>query len=197
LPYLNIHFTLAEIIKPTVMKPLFSTLLIFLILFSLGQSNYETGFASGYKAGYCYNDIGCVPPSIPVTPNPLVNESINSWQDGYNRGFGMGSRARGNNSGGNNSNGSFNQVVPPARWEAPESPDMMVQGAMDRESAIQQRRNNLQDYINYLNSVMYEMNKITLGALGDYDYYNQLVGYLNKQRDYFITNIKRCKSSSR
>lgn len=51
------------------------------------QADYDQGFKVGYKEGYCYNDIGCIPPVTPITPILNVGESIYSYQDGYNRGF--------------------------------------------------------------------------------------------------------------
>lgn len=51
------------------------------------QSDYSNGFQNGYKEGYCYNDFGCISPIPPITPIPLIGESTNNYQDGYNRGF--------------------------------------------------------------------------------------------------------------
>ncbi len=55
-------------------------------------SDYCDGFQSGYKAGYCYRQFGCIPPIPPICPIPRIGE--NSFQDGYNRGFTAGSAAR-------------------------------------------------------------------------------------------------------
>ncbi len=52
------------------------------------QSNFQNGYLDGYKIGYCYEQlIGCIPPNIGLTPSPSLNESPNSYFDGYNRGF--------------------------------------------------------------------------------------------------------------
>jgi len=48
-------------------------------------SDFCDGFEKGYKAGWCYQIVGCIDPIIPVCPVPNVNE--NSEQDGYNKGF--------------------------------------------------------------------------------------------------------------
>jgi tetratricopeptide (TPR) repeat protein len=55
----------------------------------LAQNKFNEGFEAGYKNGYCLNSTipGCIPPANPIPPIPGVNESINSYQDGYNRGF--------------------------------------------------------------------------------------------------------------
>jgi tetratricopeptide (TPR) repeat protein len=69
-----------------------TSLLIFLSITLLlnSQTNYDTGFRDGYKAGYLYNNKWAVIPPIPTTPIPQINESSNSYQDGYNRGFVIG-----------------------------------------------------------------------------------------------------------
>lgn len=63
---------------------------LLLLLFSsiiYGQNNYDGGFKAGYKAGYCYNDFGCISPIPPITPVPLIGERSDNYKDGYNRGF--------------------------------------------------------------------------------------------------------------
>lgn len=71
------------------MKKRFATLtLLLLTLVAFGQYNdYDRGFKNGYKEGYCYNDFGCISPIPPITPIPLIGESNDNYQDGYNRGF--------------------------------------------------------------------------------------------------------------
>ena len=64
---------------------LFVTLLISIATFS--QTDYSRGFSNGYKEGYCYNDFACISPIPPITPIPLIGESYDNYQDGYNRGF--------------------------------------------------------------------------------------------------------------
>lgn len=74
------------------MKKTIWTLTFWLLTFvAFGQyNNYDSGFKNGYKEGYCYNDYGCIPPIPPITPIPLIGESNDNYQDGYNRGFKMG-----------------------------------------------------------------------------------------------------------
>ncbi len=72
------------------------------------------GFQAGYKAGFCYNDFGCVAPIPPVTPIPLIGESSQNYKDGYNRGFKMGLEDKQNAKSrqGNNQQSGSNLVIP-------------------------------------------------------------------------------------
>ena len=68
---------------------------LFLSLFSFAQSNFSNGFSDGYKKGYCQNQgIGCMSPIPPIAPIPKIGENMNSYQDGYNRGFEAGLNAQ-------------------------------------------------------------------------------------------------------
>lgn len=58
------------------------------------QSNFCRGFNDGYKEGYCYDRYGCIAPIPPVCPVLEVGERIDSYKDGYNRGFKTGLRDR-------------------------------------------------------------------------------------------------------
>lgn len=70
------------------MKKQIATLtLLLLTIVAFGQTDYSRGFQNGYKEGYCYNDFGCISPIPPITPIPLIGESNDNYQDGYNRGF--------------------------------------------------------------------------------------------------------------
>ena len=65
-------------------------LFLLLILTStiFGQSKFSNGYSDGYKNGYCQNrGIGCMSPLPPIAPIPNIEENLNSYQDGYNRGF--------------------------------------------------------------------------------------------------------------
>lgn len=90
------------------MKKQIATLTLLLLTFvAFGQYNdYDRGFKNGYKEGYCYNDFGCIAPIPPITPIPLIGESNDNYQDGYNRGFKRGledKQAKKSNTGGYNS----------------------------------------------------------------------------------------------
>lgn len=73
------------------------TVITLLFLFSnqleaqIAINEYDKGFKVGFKEGYCYNSgIGCIPPITPLTPLTRLGESLNSYKDGYNRGFQIG-----------------------------------------------------------------------------------------------------------
>jgi hypothetical protein len=81
------------------MKKLTLTLICFLTLnFAvLAQSNFDRGFKSGFNNGYCYSNqssVYCTPPLPPTPPLPQINESRNSYQDGYNQGMWYGQNQR-------------------------------------------------------------------------------------------------------
>lgn len=73
-----------------------SLLIVIVFTFNIySQSNYNRGFDAGYKKGYCQDQgVGCIPPVPPISPIPRVNESSESYNDGYNRGFKMGLNAQ-------------------------------------------------------------------------------------------------------
>ncbi len=78
-------------------------LLIFIfpcMIFS--QSDFNNGYKTGYKAGYCYEQgVGCIPPIPPIPPIPRIGE--NTYKDGYNRGFSDGKSKRSSISSNSNS----------------------------------------------------------------------------------------------
>lgn len=69
-------------------------LLIVAILFSTliySQTQFSKGFEEGFKKGYCYErGVGCLPPITPISPMPNISEKMESYTDGYNRGFQIG-----------------------------------------------------------------------------------------------------------
>lgn len=69
-------------------KKIIIILILLLSVFVIqAQTNYANGYSVGYKEGYCYKKTICVPPLPPISPIPEINEDIDSYQDGYNRGF--------------------------------------------------------------------------------------------------------------
>lgn len=74
------------------MKQSLLIILFFLLITTSvqGQSDYCRGFESGYKNGYCYGDAACTA-TVPICVEAISTEKVNSWQDGYNRGFEKGS----------------------------------------------------------------------------------------------------------
>ncbi|KNB60624.1 hypothetical protein [Chryseobacterium sp. Hurlbut01] len=57
------------------------SLIVSTVLYS--QDVYLNGFSLGYKAGYCYNILGCVAPIAPIGFIDVKND----YQTGYNNGF--------------------------------------------------------------------------------------------------------------
>ena len=52
------------------------------------QDNFSKGYDVGFKKGYCHSrGIGCLPPTTPMAPLPILRERFDSYSDGYNRGF--------------------------------------------------------------------------------------------------------------
>ena len=73
------------------------SLIIFLFFNALiySQTKFSQGFKDGYEKGYCQDSgMSCIPPISPISPLPQVGESLDSYQDGYNRGFKMGMSAQ-------------------------------------------------------------------------------------------------------
>lgn len=89
----------------------------------MSQSNYYKGFNVGYKEGYCHMKVGCIAPIPPNPPNPGVSENINSYMDGYNKGFVMGYSAQQSSNSNNNSNS--NQQRQQYKTATPENIDYM------------------------------------------------------------------------
>ena len=69
-------------------------ILFMAIAISVYASKFDDGFEKGYERGYCNNEVGCVAPVAPVAPVPTVNQSMDSWQDGYDVGYAKGKKAR-------------------------------------------------------------------------------------------------------
>ncbi|NMR34238.1 hypothetical protein HIO71_08450 [Chryseobacterium aquaticum] len=57
------------------------SVIISTILYS--QDVYQNGFTAGYKAGYCYNVLGCIAPVTPIGQLDVKQD----YQTGYNNGF--------------------------------------------------------------------------------------------------------------
>lgn len=50
------------------------------------------GWQKGYISGFCYQDLNCITPIVPVCPLPMVQ--FNTYKDGYNDGFLQGKKKR-------------------------------------------------------------------------------------------------------
>ncbi len=156
------------------------------------QNNYSKGYSLGYKNGYCYNiGYGCLPPLSPIAPLPTYNESLNSYKDGYNRGFADGLQAQklaiqSKNSTFSPSESSFGNVQPEFGQMNLYKPDYeflnsIYQNAQNQYDKSQQRnyhniRNNVQNFKNdasaslsiykeYVNSNNTEIRKLRINNL--------------------------------
>ncbi|WBV51187.1 hypothetical protein [Chryseobacterium gambrini] len=64
-----------------------TTITLFVLKLSFAQSNFSKGYNSGYSSGYCQDKPNCISPISPIPPIPTIDESPDSYKDGYNRGF--------------------------------------------------------------------------------------------------------------
>ena len=75
------------------MKRTFLTLIFILLLSSHAfADDFCDGWHDGYIAGWCQGQFQCMEPMVPMCPMPGIDEE--TYQDGYNRGFLAGHRAR-------------------------------------------------------------------------------------------------------
>ncbi|MEA1850925.1 hypothetical protein U9K52_18580 [Chryseobacterium sp. MHB01] len=65
------------------MKKLMTIFTVLLSTILYCQDIYQNGFSAGYKAGYCYNILGCIAPISPIGDRDIKND----YQTGYNNGF--------------------------------------------------------------------------------------------------------------
>lgn len=72
------------------------------------QNVYQNGFSAGYKAGYCYNVLGCVEPVAPIGFVDIKND----YQTGYNNGFVKGQQDQITQKSSNNTGGVQGQLRP-------------------------------------------------------------------------------------
>ena len=81
-------------------------LLIALITISVSaQNSFYDGFNSGYKAGYCFNEIGCLEPIPPIAGvQTFTPVGQTDYQHGYDTGFTQGQNIK-------NASKTNNQVV--------------------------------------------------------------------------------------
>ena len=82
-----------DVISPQLARMRFRTTFLGFLLISttcFSQTDWQRGYESGYKEGYCYGKFGCISP-YPPPSMPALLENSNSYQDGYNNGFRRGS----------------------------------------------------------------------------------------------------------
>lgn len=77
------------------MRKIYCFFLLLNSILVLAQSDFDKGFKIGFKEGFCFDKgITCIAPTPPLTPLLKVNENLNSYTDGYNRGFQIGLEAQ-------------------------------------------------------------------------------------------------------
>lgn len=89
-------------------------LLICVSVFS--QSSFNKGFKKGYVDGYMYaafenNDLNVIKPIPPIPPLPSIYESINSWKNGYDRGYITGYKSYNSAGSSKNPSAAGNQIL--------------------------------------------------------------------------------------
>lgn len=201
-----------------IMRILLNTLILVLIsVSSYTQTQFSKGFKLGYETGYCYGQgIGCMAPMAPMAPSPLMWESYDSYTDGYNRGFTVGTQAR--VSGGSGSNYSTskeslnvygNPSYTPKVTEFKPDWDFYWK-ALDRANQVQQQQQYLQyqqqvyqqylaeqayqQRVNYINSVLaqYKNKKEKPKTVAD-GYHVVFVTALNDYRDQIKVYVENNK----
>ena len=56
------------------------------------QLTYHDGWKKGYIKGWCYQDLNCIEPIVPISPIPKLG--FDTYKDGYNDGFLKGKKDR-------------------------------------------------------------------------------------------------------
>ena len=89
-------------------------LLICVNVFS--QTPFDKGFREGYVDGYMYaafenNDLNAIKPIPPIPPLPSIHESINSWRNGYDRGYIAGYKSYNSAGSSKNPSAAGNQIL--------------------------------------------------------------------------------------
>lgn len=164
------------------------TLLLSAITYCKAQySQFDAGFQKGYKEGYCYQIYGCLPPIPPLTPLPTINENINSYKDGYNRGFLLAQRDQTNSnqkqqSNANQYDSGFSQYTPrnygdPVNIEP--NWNLLSQALKEREAQYQQYQNNVE------NKKQYYVQQIDLMKKGSKQYYENTLFSISQYTDRF------------
>lgn len=123
-------------------------LLLILSTIMFGQSNFSNGFSDGYKKGYCQNQgIGCMSPLPPIAPIPKIGENMNSYQDGYNRGFeaGLNSQKSSNNS--NSTRERFKAQSIELSKDNIYNPYENIQGAIALANALRESKGQALEYL--------------------------------------------------
>ena len=195
----------------------------FIILFTNSfcqTTRFEKGYGDGLKYGFCYNvkDVFCSYPVTFLFPQPRMNESAESYQDGYNRGFQTGldfQRIDNNNFNNDYYNNlskkmpayKSNQYISPVDLELMQSVNEQKQKLFySRAEWVQERVNRLYDLSSSVlstiapmqqsridNSLTDYIKQLSSGVdFSDYSVFNQIVAVFND----IEINIKRAYSNA-
>lgn len=165
---------------------LFINLVCYYLAFTQ-STPFAKGFDKGFKEGYCYNHstVDCLTPLTPLTPLPRLNESQDSYSNGYNRGFQTGLDLQRLQSGGGSANGIPYQNIPNYRFNdyIPQLPDdAMVNVAIYKQRLFDSR-------VKWIQQRIYDMQDLAYALVYQFSSsdYNSLI---NQQSDYFDKNVK-------
>jgi len=113
-----------------------SIALFLLSSISFAQSKFDEGFSDGYKKGYCHEKANCIPPTPPIAPIPTVSEKLDSYQDGYNRGFKMGLEAQKGSTSGSSQKGYKTASADPVDYTYKPTNSKVQQAVAKNKNAI-------------------------------------------------------------
>ncbi len=146
-------------------------------------SQYEKGFAKGYKIGYCYQKVDCVEPVTPIAPVPNYNESSTSYQDGYNIGFLTGkSKSEAKNSANDNSNVVAKRMERNIDYwnDIEKTQNEIIQNKLKS----MQQKSDIQSHVNSLTKKAAEYSKVGNSYLKNGDYATALDPIYNAYKYY-------------
>ncbi len=135
----------------------FFLIIVFVNLsFSQIKSAYSRGFEVGFKEGYCYNNktVDCFTPLTPLAPMPRLNESKESYTDGYNRGFQFGLDLKRSKEAMNASDNNLSQIPTFNKYVSQNPIDEMKMVGMYKQQKYDVRTKWLQERIYQLTDLI-------------------------------------------
>ncbi|MCT4629601.1 hypothetical protein [Winogradskyella sp.] len=155
------------------MKNFFQVIILLLSITTIAQtSKFDIGYQKGYEEGYCYQDYGCIPPIPPISPLPTINESSNSYKDGYQRGFIDGrSVKKGNKSTANN---YVNKPREYPEYVEPYDFNLLYKALEAKQKQYEAKKKSLTTYYKT------EVKRVREEA---FTYYNEAIEYASEHKD--------------
>ncbi|AGC77132.1 hypothetical protein LX97_01872 [Nonlabens dokdonensis] len=148
------------------------SLILLTSFISIAQSSFSNGYQTGYKKGHCYQIYGCIAPIPPISPLPTINESSNSYEDGYQRGFLDGKNSQKSNS------DNFTQYTPRKYGDPIEVYDFDLLSASMQQKQ-QQYRNQQQKLYDYYSKKIIEVRNHS------FEYYDNCLEYIKQFQGYY------------